>query len=298
MRHDTIDMSLVKVDPNNPRKVFSEKSIENLAKSLKVEGLIHQIEVDGDYVIIVGELRYRAAKLLGWTKIGVTINDGSLPPYERLRRQMAENLQQSGAKGGGESMNAVDTAKAWASLYELKTGEKYEPGSHLFETGRGIKGPFLQIAEEVGVSKENVWQYLNLLSQPKYVVEDLLKGRPRTYYREADMAPDGVKEKIKEKIAAGDYDSRDQISRDVAISKKIPDFSVMELERQKAKESSFSNKILNIIANLGLSLEKQPLSQIDDLREKELIKNQLIWIKSKIEDYLGSERSVQAEEGE
>lgn len=41
---------------------------------------------------------------------------------------MAENLQQSGAKGGGQSMNSIDTAKAWIRLYKLKFGVDYPPG--------------------------------------------------------------------------------------------------------------------------------------------------------------------------
>ena len=106
---------------------------------------------------------------------------------------MSENLQQSGAKGGGQSMNAIDTAKAWARLYELRTGKSYEPGTQLEFGGKGtgqVKGEFLLISEEVGIDKHTVWEYLQLLEQPSYVVESMVRKEnpvPRTLYREADI---------------------------------------------------------------------------------------------------------------
>lgn len=90
-----------------------------------------------------------------------------LHSYERLRRQMTENLQQSGAKGGGQAMSTIDTARAWVRLYELKTGENYVAATQFSLGGRGLEGPFLQIAEEVGVDKHTVWEYLRLLTEVK-----------------------------------------------------------------------------------------------------------------------------------
>lgn len=283
-----IKLSEIKSDPNQPRKIFNEKSVENLSKSLKIEGLIHPIEVDSNYMIIVGEMRYKAAKLLGWTEIEVNVHNKGLPPYERLRRQMAENLQQSGAKGGGESMNAVDTASAWVKLYELKTGKSYEPGSQLKFGGKGtgqVKGTFLAIAEEVGVDKHTVWEYLALTSQPSYVLEDVSKGRPRTYYREADKAPKEIRNIIKKKIAKGEYQNRSEVERDIQIAKKIPDLQPMIIARKQDKESTEANKILNAISVLSLVLVDVPLSNIAH-REQGIIIKQLQWMRDRISSYL------------
>jgi len=293
-----IPLNQIKPDPNQPRKIIDQRAVENLAKNMKVEGLIHAIEVDANYMIIVGEIRYRAALLLGWKEIEANVNKTPLTPYERFRRQMSENLQQSGAKRGGQPMNAVDTAKAWARLYELKTGKGYEPGSHpLIESdtpgGRQMKGVFLTIAEEVGVTKENVWQYLQLLDQPKYVLADLLRGRPRTYYREAEKAPKEIRETIKKKIAKGEYKDREEIIKDVAIAKKVPTLQPLIQARQQDKESKEANRILNAISTLSLALADIPLTKIA-AGELKIIRNQLEWMKEKIEIYLLSQQNERA----
>lgn len=279
-----IDISLIKLDPNQPRKIINEQAIIDLSQSMKVEGLIHPIEIDENYQIVVGERRYRAAKLLGWNEISVNINKKDMTSYERLRRQMAENLQQSGAKHGGESMNAIDTAKGWVRLYELLTGKNYS-GPEQFTGGRGIEGPFKQIADEVGVSKETVWTYLKLLDNPKYVMEDILKGRPSSYYQEAQSATGKLKNKILQKISQGDYNSGKEVRRDIRLAKTDSEIGDLELERQKSQESILANRILNGVVALALSMEAHPLHQVDP-REKGIVINQLNWLKEKIELYL------------
>ena len=66
---------LEKIDPNpdQPRKVFNEKALEELAKSIKINGVIMPIVLqkcdDGKYMIIAGERRFRASQLAGKTTI-------------------------------------------------------------------------------------------------------------------------------------------------------------------------------------------------------------------------------------
>lgn len=260
-----IELSKIKLDPHQPRKIVDHQSVENLAKSMKVEGLIHPIEVDKDYMIIVGEMRYRAAKSLGWKEIAANVHKADITPYERLRRQMAENLQQSGAKGGGQPMNAIDTAKAWAKLYELKTGKGYTPGEHPFfekqtAGGEQMIGVFLTIAEEVGVPKVTVWEHLKLLEQPKYVIEDLTKGRPRTFYREAERLPKEIKgievrEPIKKAISEGKIENREDIRRLARTLRYKPEKVEVEMLRIMDKQSEDANKVLNTAMELQVALD-------------------------------------------
>ena len=137
----------------------------------------------------------------------------------------------------------------------------------------------------VGLNKTTVWEHLKLLEQPKYVINDLLKGRSRTYYREADKAPKEVKERIKKKVAAGEYKSREEIIDDVHLTKLEPEKAELILQRKKSKESQNANRILNRVVKLALALEAAPLTQID-IKERRIIKNQLHWIREKIERYL------------
>src|SRR3990167_6471807 len=178
---ELVKIELLKPDPNQPRKVIDERSVEKLSRSLATEGLINPIEVDKDYMIITGELRGRASKLLGLKEVSIQINQSNLSPYERLRRQMAENLHQSGVKGGGEAMNPMDTARGWQNLISFLLGKDYVPGTlSRHETYGFVK----RLREEVGVDDHTIWEYLRLLEQPEIVKTAIQEGTPRTYLRE------------------------------------------------------------------------------------------------------------------
>lgn len=248
-------LSEIKPDPNQPRKIVDNKSVENLAKSLKTEGLIHPIEIDTNNTIVVGEMRYRAAKSLGWETIRASINTNPLPAYERLRRQMAENLQQSGSKGGGQPMNSVDTAKAWAQLYFLKTGEKYVGATH-FNTGRSVEGPLSQIADEVGVDKHTVWEYLQLLDEPKQVIDDLLAGRKRSYYTEANKVSKERQEPIKQAIIENKITNSKDIRKLAALEKSQPERAEIVFQQMIKKHSQEANQIMRKAIDLSLVLGK------------------------------------------
>jgi hypothetical protein len=266
--------------------VVNEESVKHLAQSLSVEGLIHPIELDITHTIIVGEMRYRAAKSLNWETIDARINDRPMTPYERLRRQMSENLQQSGAKGGGESMNPIDTSNAWAKLYELKTGHRYQAALHPMKLG--LPGPLLEIAKEVGVRKQTVWEYMQIQYEPKTIIEDMLKGRARTDYIEAGYAPKELRGELKKKIARGEFTTKDQIRATVHIAKQIPELAKMQMERNFSKESQGVNRILSSIINLSLGLVSLKLKDINTM-EQNMVRTQLEWIQEKITAYLGGE---------
>ena len=317
----TVLIDDIKPDQNQPRKQFTEKHISELATSILTEGFIQPIECDSEMKIIIGECRYRAAKQAGLTEIPVIINSNPLTPYERLRRQISENMMQSGGDKS-ELMNPADTAKGLARLLILKAYKKskdVQPGGASSETDgfdslkfkddirlyQAISsynnkelteiynsishevryGLIKEVCEETGISDNKVRELLDILDQPEFVIVDIQAGRPRTYYREADTAPEGIKEKIKEKIAAGDYGSRGEVTQDVKIAKISPDLAVFELERQKAKESTKTNRILNGIVHLALALEGQPLESVET-REVPIVIRQLQYIKKEIETYL------------
>lgn len=286
MKNKMIPLNLIKLDPNQPRKIIDGKSISNLAKSLKTEGLIHPIEVDSNYRVIVGELRYRAAKSLGWKEIRATVNTEKLTPYIKLRRQMAENLQQSGAKGGGQPMNAIDTAKAWAQLYKLKFGKDYSPGelSH-----QEIYGKIKPIVEEVGVPYETVWQHLKLLEQPSYVVESMTRKKkpiPRTFYREAERATEKWQEPLKQAIASGKIINREDVTRFARVTRTKPEKAEIELLRITQRQSQDANRILNRAVELGLALKNSDPSKFSKA-DREMVHLQLNSITGGIRTFIG-----------
>ncbi len=273
----------IKPDKNQPRKVFSAVHIEELSKNLTTIGLINPVEVSPDMVIITGERRWRAAQRAGWTEIPVIINQAHMTPYERLRRQMSENLMQSGVDKA-ESMNPVDVARGYAKLLELR-GYNVPPGGTYAKSGEKL---IEELSTEIGIAKTTIYEHLELLDQPKYVQEDIHQGRPRTYYREAERAPEALRDTIKEKISKGDYETRKEIVEDVILAKKVPDLATLEIERKRAKESAATNKILNAVAKLGIALEALPISAVSD-QEKGMVLKQLQWVLDHIQAYINEE---------
>lgn len=288
------DIDKIKPDPDQPRKIFSDAHILGLSESLKVEGMINSIEVDPNGMIITGECRWRAAHLLKWEKVPVNINANNFSEYTRLRRQLAENVHQSGTSQDS-LMNPIDTAKAYKKLcvwiYEKETGKEFRaPDSSVYQLFFGLNIAE-KLGQEMGVDASTVYEFLRLLEEPEFVQRDIELGRPRTYYRSADSAPKEIVNQIKKKIATGDYRDREEIRQEVAILKKLPELTETTLARQRSRESKGVNRILNITSRVALALEAMPLEQID-LTEKGLVKNQLIWLRQIIDKYLKEEKSL------
>ncbi len=95
-----LKMSLIMCDPNHPRKVFDKNEIQSLADSIRLNGLIHPILVrkdsEGNYIIIAGERRYRACKLLG--KETISAVESKVKEEDIGYLQMAENLNRADLK--------------------------------------------------------------------------------------------------------------------------------------------------------------------------------------------------------
>lgn len=103
-------INLIQPNLNQPRKDFSEEALEELAKSIKIYGIIQPILVKKQgalYEIIAGERRWRAAKKAGLQEVPVVISDMD----EKTSREVAiiENIQRS-------DLNAVEEALAYQSL--------------------------------------------------------------------------------------------------------------------------------------------------------------------------------------
>lgn len=143
-------LSEIRPDPDQPRKVKSQEAIEELAASMKTHGLISPIEVDEKGVIITGETRYRAARLLGWNEIPVKVIDRD---ENTMARQLSENMSRS-------DMNPLDIARAMAVLHK-KFG------------GKGVNGSTTRVAETLGVSKQKVSDYLQFLEMGEDLKEAL-----------------------------------------------------------------------------------------------------------------------------
>ena len=100
-------------NPNQPRTVFNQAAIDELATSIKIHGVLQPVMVrpraGGRYEIVAGERRYRAAELAGLTRIPAVVR--SLTDEESLTVALIENIQR-------EDLNPIEAARAYKQLME------------------------------------------------------------------------------------------------------------------------------------------------------------------------------------
>jgi ParB family transcriptional regulator, chromosome partitioning protein len=173
-------------DPNQPRTEFDADSLERLAGSVKQRGVLQAIRVrwdEGDqvYMVVVGERRWRAAKLAGLESIPCVVVPGTATPEEILEDQLVENCLR-------EDLKPIERAKGFRTLMQ-----------RLGLSQRGL-------AEKLDVSQGQVMQALALLELPPVVQESIDAGDvPSTLGYEITKVPDRAKQvELAGKIARGE----------------------------------------------------------------------------------------------
>ena len=98
-----IDVSRIRTNPNQPRKYFDEDALKELAESIKTQGIIQPLTVEeiapGEFSIVAGERRYRAAKMAGLEKVPAIVM--TFTDVQRIQVSLIENIQR-------ENPNAVE----------------------------------------------------------------------------------------------------------------------------------------------------------------------------------------------
>jgi ParB family chromosome partitioning protein len=142
-----------KIIPNRfqPRTIFDEEKIEELALTIRTHGMIQPIVVreceDGKFEIIAGERRWRAVQKLGWSEIPAIIKN--LNDKETASVALIENLQR-------EELTPIEEAMAYAKLLELH---------NLTQEA---------LAQRLGKGQSTIANKLRLLKLPQEVQEALL----------------------------------------------------------------------------------------------------------------------------
>jgi ParB family chromosome partitioning protein len=107
-----IPIGSIDPDPDQPRRVFDDESIQSLASSIKEHGVLQPLIVRREsnrYVLLAGERRFRACTMLGLSEVPALMReDAGLSAFEIA---LVENLQR-------EDLNAVDEAEAYQRLVE------------------------------------------------------------------------------------------------------------------------------------------------------------------------------------
>ena len=153
LSQSSILLSKIKTNPNQPRKNFEDKSLKQLAQSIKEKGLISPITVrklDNKYIIVAGERRFRAHKLLKKKRILAYIIEAD-SNKDIMYMALIENIQR-------EDLNPIEEAKGYKYLKD------------------NLKSSITDIAKTVGKSRPAVSNALRLLKLPNEIQESILKG--------------------------------------------------------------------------------------------------------------------------
>ena len=180
-----LDIDLIAPNEDQPRLQMDDDKLEDLAKSIRANGIIQPLLVqhtDDGYQIIAGERRWRAAQRAGLLKVPVVMREikGEIR-QQQLQLALIENVQR-------EDLNCVDEALA----YQRLTDE-----FHLTQD---------QIAAEVGKDRSSISNYLRLLKLPEDIRENLGAGVLSMGHARALLAladPKAQRQAAREVIARG-----------------------------------------------------------------------------------------------
>ena len=223
----------IQKNPYQPRKEFSEEKIQELAQSIKENGLIQPIIVRKSpvlgYEILAGERRYRASIAAGLSEVPVIVKQ--LSDQDMMLHSIIENLQR-------ENLNPIEEAKAYQSLID-----------------KGFT--HTEIAEKMGKSRPYITNLVRLLGLPKHILTEVESGKlSQAHARLLIQLSSDKQDKLLNRIQTENLSVRqvEQIlQKTKKSSKKEKDHFVKE-EEQKLK------KILGL--DVQISLQKKDSGKI------------------------------------
>jgi ParB family transcriptional regulator, chromosome partitioning protein len=232
---EVMQLPVNQIQPNRyqPRSVFNEEKIEELAKTINTHGIIQPIVVrkveNGNFEIIAGERRWRAVQLLGWENVSAIIRE--MNDTQTASVALIENLQR-------EELTVIEEAVAYAKLLELQ----------------GLTQEAL--AQRLGKNQSTIANKLRLLKLPEQVQEALLqKLITERHARALIKLKDGeVQLKLLQEIIEHELNVKQTEER---INKLMSD-------QEKPKKKKAKLKGVNKDIRIAMNTIRQSLSMVSD----------------------------------
>lgn len=197
-----IPIDKIRANKYQPREGFDAESLQELTASIKEKGFIQPVLVrlgsSGEYELIAGERRLRAAKSLDYREIPAIIKEAS--DKDSLELSIIENIQR-------ENLNPIDQANAYKRLLDEfdMTQEK--------------------VADTIGKNRATVANMLRLLSLPKKIQENVSRGTISMGHAKAIMSLNTESEQMRlcTKIIKNDLSVRETESyaKNISSGKKV-----------------------------------------------------------------------------
>ncbi|MDF2705889.1 ParB/RepB/Spo0J family partition protein [Nonomuraea muscovyensis] len=168
-----VPLAAIVPNPRQPRDVFDEERLEELAASIREVGLLQPIVVrpvgGGQYELIMGERRWRASKQAGLDAVPAIVRNTQ--DDDLLRDALIENLQR-------EQLNALEEAAAYQQLLD------------------DFQATHDQLAQKVGRSRSHITNTLRLLNLPPEVQLSVAAGTVSAGHARAILRLDSPEEQI------------------------------------------------------------------------------------------------------
>jgi hypothetical protein len=294
MEYKKLPIDVIRPDPRQPRKYMDEENLKGMSVSIKNEGIINAIEVDEKFVIITGEQRWRAAKLVGLKEVPVKILR-NLSEKERFIRQVQENIHHN-------TMSPLDTAEALEKVRQLLLPTASEPENDKMIRGIKVLKGVKEMHQMFGTPESTLTELLDLLGvkgelrkalkDPKFArskVTELRFVNPK-YKKQMEkvisvqrkLPRDTIRALVKAVNLAAKYGEHDRIQKllvqnfenlstydaTVQINRIVPG----EESRVKGPADAVKKTLAKII-DLMEVLDETPLESLDDLHRGMLVKD-------------------------
>jgi ParB family chromosome partitioning protein len=212
-------------NPDQPRKKFEETEMRELAESIKTYGIIQPIIAadagDGNYIIIAGERRTRAARLAGLDAVPAILR--GYTDQKRMEISLVENIQRS-------DLNPIEEAAAYKNLMDYSSLSQDE------------------LAVKVGKNRSTVANALRLLKLPVEIQKSIEDGNVSSGHARALLSVSDIRarEKLYREILTGKVSVRQAEKRALQLGEKKKAGKVKTLKRPlevDAMTEKFINKL-------------------------------------------------------
>ena len=215
-----IAISDIFANPNQPRKVFDEDALNELAASIKKHGVIMPIIVNKSgnrYMIIAGERRFRASKIAGLDTVPVIVKNYDERQIKEI--SLIENLQR-------EDLNPIEAASARRALMD---------DYHLSQE---------DLADRIGKSRSAIANTLRLLNLHADVMDMVKSGALSAGHARAIVSvPAEDQKKMANAIVKGGLSVR-------AAEKLVKDYFLPPEEKKKKAQAPLSNELKELIGDM------------------------------------------------
>lgn len=252
-----IDLSTIQPNPFQPRKHFDQESLQELAESIRVNGILQPIivkKIAGGHLLVAGERRVKASQLAGFQTIKAIVRDYNNQYLAELA--LLENIQR-------EDLTIVEEARAYQNALE------------------SLQLTHLELAQKIGKSRSYVSNTLGILSLPEAILDlinqgQISMGHARALSKLKDL--DRVK-KIAEMVVLNKLTVR-EIEQLAKTEKKKNVVTRNEVSEQFSQSLQLTKQTLNQSFHFTKPIKTVGSKLIIDFASEEELKNFLAKVKT------------------